>query len=106
MHVVPVQLPLISALGKLRISIPPDLRPPEARQSLSLAVQKLGTRFSQGLSKLNTVTHMTIEDLEIVKLVKQIEELEKKLFIHPLHKSQDEHQIRSFQRKAEVNHEI
>ena len=49
---------------------------------------------------------MKIEDLEIVKLVKQIEELEKKLFIHPLHKSQDEHQIRSFQRKAEVNHEI
>ncbi|XP_022753463.1 DExH-box ATP-dependent RNA helicase DExH10 isoform X4 [Durio zibethinus] len=49
---------------------------------------------------------MKIEDLEIVELVKQIEELEKKLFAHPLHKSQDEHQIRSFQRKAEVNHEI
>ncbi|XP_022753462.1 DExH-box ATP-dependent RNA helicase DExH10 isoform X3 [Durio zibethinus] len=106
MHVVPVQLPLISALSKIRISIPPDLRPPEARQSLLLAVQELGTRFPQGLPKLNPVTDMKIEDLEIVELVKQIEELEKKLFAHPLHKSQDEHQIRSFQRKAEVNHEI
>ncbi|KAE8665563.1 Protein HUA ENHANCER 2 [Hibiscus syriacus] len=75
MHVVPVQLPLISALSKIKVSIPPDLRPPEARQSLSLA--------------------------EIVELVKQIEEHEKKLFSHPLHKSQDEHQLRSFQRKAE-----
>ncbi|XVF19120.1 hypothetical protein REPUB_Repub11eG0082100 [Reevesia pubescens] len=106
MHVVPVQLPLISALSKIRLSIPPDLRPLEARQSLLLAVQELGTRFPQGLPKLNPVTDMKIEDPEIVELVKQIEEIEKKLFAHPLHKSQDEHQIRSFQRKAEVNHEI
>ncbi|XVE71946.1 hypothetical protein DITRI_Ditri10aG0191600 [Diplodiscus trichospermus] len=106
MHVVPVQLPLISALSKIRISIPPDLRPAEARQSLLLAVQELGTRFPQGLPKLNPVTDMKIEDPEIVELVKQIEELERKLFAHPVHKSQDEHQISSFQRKAEVNHEI
>ncbi|KAJ9689178.1 hypothetical protein PVL29_014705 [Vitis rotundifolia] len=106
MHVVPVQLPLISALSKLRISIPPDLRPLEARQSILLAVQELGTRFPQGLPKLNPVKDMGIEDPEFVELVNQIEELEWKLFAHPLHKSQDENQIRSFQRKAEVNHEI
>lgn len=29
---------------------------------------------------------MKIEDPEIVELVKQVEELEKKLFAHPLHK--------------------
>ncbi|KAL6312235.1 hypothetical protein AAG906_003212 [Vitis piasezkii] len=106
MHVVPVQLSLISALSKLRISIPPDLRPLEARQSILLAVQELGTRFPQGLPKLNPVKDMGIEDPEFVELVNQIEELEQKLFAHPLHKSQDENQIRSFQRKAEVNHEI
>ncbi|CAN6677587.1 unnamed protein product [Malus baccata var. baccata] len=76
MHVVPVQLPLISALSKLRISIPSDLRPLEARQSILLAVQELGTRFPQGLPKLNPV------------------------------KSQDVNQIKCFQRKAEVDHEI
>ncbi|XP_019078595.1 DExH-box ATP-dependent RNA helicase DExH10 isoform X2 [Vitis vinifera] len=106
MHVVPVQLSLISALSKLRISIPPDLRPLEARQSILLAVQELGTRFPQGLPKLNPVKDMGIEDPEFVELANQIEELEQKLFAHPLHKSQDENQIRSFQRKAEVNHEI
>lgn len=106
MHVVPVQLPLLAALSKLRISIPSDLRPLEARQSILLAVQELEKRFPQGLPKLNPVKDMGVDDPEFVTLANQIEELEQKLFSHPLHKSQDEHQIRSFQRKAEVNHEI
>ncbi|KAK2972595.1 hypothetical protein RJ640_007767 [Escallonia rubra] len=106
MHVVPVQLPLISALSKLRISVPSDLRPVEARQSVLLAVQELGKRFPQGLPKLNPVKDMSIEDPEVVELMNQIEKFEEKLFSHPLHKSQDEHQIKCFQRKAEVNHEI
>lgn len=106
MHVVPVQLPLISALSKIRISIPPDLRPAEARQSILLAVQELGKRFPQGLPKLNPVKDMGIEEPELVELVNQIEKMEQQLISHPLHKSQDEHQIKCFQRKAEVNHEI
>ncbi|KAH7510902.1 hypothetical protein JRO89_XSUnG0241800 [Xanthoceras sorbifolium] len=55
MHVVPVQLPLISALSKIRVSVPPDLRPLEARQSILLAVQELESRFPQGVPKLNPV---------------------------------------------------
>ncbi|KAK7399050.1 hypothetical protein VNO78_10225 [Psophocarpus tetragonolobus] len=106
MHVVPVQLALISALGQLRVSIPPDLRPLEARQSILLAVQELGNRFPQGLPKLNPVKDMDIRDSDIVELVNQIEELEKKLFDHPMHKHQDVDQIKCFERKAVVNHEI
>lgn len=106
MHVVPVQLPLISTLSKIRISVPPDLRPLDARQSILLAVQELESRFPHGLPKLNPVKDMKIEDPEVVDLVTKIEELEHKLFAHPLNKSQDENQIRCFQRKAEVNHEI
>ncbi|KAK2634467.1 hypothetical protein Ddye_029259 [Dipteronia dyeriana] len=106
MHVVPVQLPLISALSKIRLSVPPDLRPLEARQSILLAVQDLESRFPQGLPKLNPVKDMKIEDHDFVELVNQIEELENKLFVHPLHKSQDVNQNRCFQRKADVNHEI
>lgn len=106
MHVVPVQLPLISALSKLMISMPSDLRPLEARQSTLLALQELEKRYPQGLQKLHPVKDMGIEEPKLVELVNQIEELEKKLFEHPLHKSQDENQIRCFERKAEVNHEI
>ncbi|CAO2816579.1 unnamed protein product [Amaranthus hypochondriacus] len=106
MHVVPVQLPLISSLSKLRISIPPDLRPIDARQSILLAVQELERRFPQGLPKLNPVKDMGIEEKEIIELVSQIEGLEKKLFSHPMHKSQDAHQVKCFERKAQVNYEI
>ncbi|KAI7990933.1 DExH-box ATP-dependent RNA helicase DExH10 [Camellia lanceoleosa] len=55
MHVVPVQLPLISALSKISLSIPSDLRPVEARQSILFAIQELEKRFPQGLPKLNPV---------------------------------------------------
>ncbi|KAL6560103.1 Helix-loop-helix protein 2 [Orobanche hederae] len=106
MHVVPVQLPLLSALSKLILSVPFDLRPVEARQDILDALQDLGKRFPQGLPKINLVKDMGIEDPELVELADQIEELEQKLFSHPLHKSQDELQITSFQRKAEVNHQI
>jgi ATP-dependent RNA helicase DOB1 len=49
---------------------------------------------------------MNIQDTEIVDLVSQIEEVEQKLLAHPMHKSEDDQQIKSFQRKAEVNYEI
>ncbi|KAD6794873.1 hypothetical protein E3N88_05769 [Mikania micrantha] len=106
MHVVPVQLPLISTLSKLRITIPNDLRPMEARQNILLAVQELEKRFPHGLPKLNPVKDMGIEEPEFVDLVNQIERLEHQLLSHPLNKSQDESQIECFKRKAEVNHEI
>ncbi|ESQ49105.1 hypothetical protein EUTSA_v10019987mg [Eutrema salsugineum] len=106
MHVVPIQLPLISALSRLRISVPSDLRPLEARQSILLAVQELSSRFPLGFPKLHPVKDMNIQDTEVVDLVSQIEEVEQKLLTHPMHKSQDDQQIKSFQRKAEVNYEI
>nr|XP_029121629.1 DExH-box ATP-dependent RNA helicase DExH10 isoform X2 [Elaeis guineensis] len=107
MHVVPVPLPLISGLSSIRIAIPSDLRPPEARQTVLLAVQELGKRYPQGLPKLHPVKDMGIKDPELVDLVRQVEEVEQKLYSHPLHKSgQSEQQFQWYQRKAEVNHEI
>ncbi|XP_065000088.1 DExH-box ATP-dependent RNA helicase DExH10 isoform X1 [Musa acuminata AAA Group] len=107
MHVVPVPLPLISGLSSIRIAIPSDLRPAEARQNVLLAVQELGNRYPQGLPKLHPVKDMGIKDPEFVNLVNQIEEIEQKIFAHPLHKSgQSEQQFKWYQRKAEVNHEI
>ncbi|KAF3774853.1 DExH-box ATP-dependent RNA helicase [Nymphaea thermarum] len=107
MHVVPVQLSLVCALSSIRLSIPSDLRPIEARQSVLLAVQELGKRFPNGLPKLDPIKDMGIEDPEFVNLVTKSEELEKQLFAHPLHKSlHNEEQFKSFQRKAEIFHEI
>ncbi|KAL8552383.1 hypothetical protein ACS0TY_001178 [Phlomoides rotata] len=60
MHVVPVQLPLLSALSKLRISVPTDLRPKEEREKILLAVEELEKRFQQGLPKLNPMKRFLI----------------------------------------------
>lgn len=104
MHVVPVQLPLICSLSNLRVAIPQDLRPAEARQSVLMAVQELEKRFPKGLPKLDPIEDMGIDDPDFVQLVREVEALEQKLLAHPCHKSeQDEHQLRSFQRKAELN---
>ncbi|XP_020090364.1 DExH-box ATP-dependent RNA helicase DExH10 [Ananas comosus] len=107
MHVIPVPLPLLAGLSSIRIAIPPDLRPPEARQTVLLAVHELGKRYPQGLPKLHPVKDMGIEEPEIVDLVRRVEELEQKLCAHPLHKSaQSEQHLKWYQRKAELNHEI
>ncbi|KAM0867865.1 hypothetical protein ACQ4PT_041687 [Festuca glaucescens] len=55
MHVVPVPLPLVSGLSSVRINIPSDLRPPEARQNILSAVQELGKCYPQGLPNLHPI---------------------------------------------------
>uniref|UniRef100_A0A0D6QTS0 Helicase C-terminal domain-containing protein n=1 Tax=Araucaria cunninghamii TaxID=56994 RepID=A0A0D6QTS0_ARACU len=106
MHVVPVQLPLICSLSTLRVAIPQDLRPPEARQSVLMAVQELDKRFPKGFPKLDPIEDMGIDDPDFVNLVREVEEVEQKLLAHPMHKSEhDEHHFRSYQRKAELNNE-
>ncbi|KAF3325604.1 superkiller viralicidic activity 2-like 2 isoform X1 [Carex littledalei] len=107
MHVVPVPMPLLCGLSSVRIAIPSDLRPPEARQNVLFAVQELTKRYPQGLPKLHPLKDMGIKDEEVVDLVHQLEDLDKKLCSHPLHKvGQSEQQLSSYKRKAELNHEI
>lgn len=52
---VPVRMPLICAISTLRVAAPRDLRPPEARQSVLMAVQELERRFPDGFPKLDPV---------------------------------------------------
>nr|CAB3489307.1 unnamed protein product [Digitaria exilis] len=107
MHVVPVPLPLVSGLSSVRINIPPDLRPSEARQNILFAVQELGKRYPQGLPKLHPINDMGIQEPELVDLVHKLEDLEQKQCSHRLHKSgQSEQELSWYQRKADLNSEI
>ncbi|KAM0901092.1 hypothetical protein ACQ4PT_020225 [Festuca glaucescens] len=78
----------VSGLSSVRINIPSDLRPPEARQNILSAVQELGKRYPQGLPKLHPIADMGIEEPELVDVVHKLEVLEQKLGSHPLHKVQ------------------
>ncbi|XP_066308301.1 DExH-box ATP-dependent RNA helicase DExH10-like isoform X1 [Miscanthus floridulus] len=107
MHVVPVPLPLVSGLSSVRINIPPDLRPPEARQNILFAVHELGKRYPQGLPKLHPINDMGIQVPELVDLVHKLEDLEQKQCSHRLHKSgQSDQELSWYQRKADLNSEI
>lgn len=52
---VPVRMPLICAISALRVAAPHDLRPPEARQSVLMAVDELKRRFPDGFPKLDPI---------------------------------------------------
>jgi ATP-dependent RNA helicase DOB1 len=41
MLVVPVALPLVAAISTLRISVPADLRPADARRAVLLSLQEV-----------------------------------------------------------------
>ncbi|XP_002963518.2 DExH-box ATP-dependent RNA helicase DExH10 [Selaginella moellendorffii] len=103
MHVVPVQMTLLCAISTLRVAVPTDLRPADARLSVLMAMQELERRFPDGLPRLDPVEDMQIDDPELVSIVKQIDEEEKKLVVHPLHKSEKEaSHYSAFQKKAEL----
>ncbi|KAJ3696285.1 hypothetical protein LUZ60_001662 [Juncus effusus] len=107
MHVVPVPLPLLCSISSIRIAIPSDLRPPEARQNILFAVQELANRYPHGLCKLHPLKDMGIQDKDVVDLVNQLDQFDTKLRNHPLYKAgQNEEQLSWYKRKAELNNEI
>ena len=57
-----MQMPLICAISALRVAAPHDLRPPEARQSVLMAVQELERRFPDGFPKLDPI-EVFLQDL-------------------------------------------
>lgn len=52
---VPVQMTLICGVSALRVAVPQDLRPAEARQSVYMAIEELERRFPAGLPKLDPI---------------------------------------------------
>lgn len=109
MHVVPVQMSLICGVSSLRVAVPGDLRPAEARQSVLMAVQELERRFPDGLPKLDPIEDMNIDDPEFLNVIKQIEEEEQKLLAHPLFKVEDSEQETDYytlyQKRAQLTSE-
>lgn len=106
MHVVPVQMTLICGVSALRVAVPQDLRPAEARQSVYMAIEELERRFPGGLPKLDPIEDMNIDDPDFLKIVKDIEVEEKKLFAHPLFKSDQEVDYYSlYQKRAQLTAE-
>ncbi|XP_072762709.1 exosome RNA helicase MTR4 [Anoplolepis gracilipes] len=86
MEVVPVLHNLISQISSLRLYYPKDLRPPDNRKSVLKTIREVKRRYPNGPPLLNPITDMRIEDQAFKDTVKKIEALEKRLYVHPLHK--------------------
>ncbi|CAI5464142.1 unnamed protein product [Closterium sp. Yama58-4] len=87
MHVIPVKLPAVARIGALRIALPTDLRPKEARQAVLVTLRDVTQRFPGGLPILDPVEDMGITDESFLDLVHSIDQEESKLAKHPLFKS-------------------
>lgn len=85
--VVPVLLSTLDGISHIRIFLPKDLKPPEARQSAFRSVHEVQRRFESGIALLDPVENMGITDDQFHKLLRRIDLLESKLLSNPLHTS-------------------
>lgn len=84
--VVPVLLSTIEAISRLRIFLPKDLRPLQARETVWKSILEVQRRFPDGIALLDPIQDMEVKDDKFQALVKKIEMMESKLFSSPLHK--------------------
>ncbi|KZT65233.1 antiviral helicase [Daedalea quercina L-15889] len=84
--VVPVFLSTVKAISRLRIFLPKDLRPLNARETAQKSVQEVQRRFPDGVPLLEPIQDMDIKDDKFKALVKKIDLMESKLVSSPLHK--------------------
>ncbi|KAG0140493.1 hypothetical protein CROQUDRAFT_674629 [Cronartium quercuum f. sp. fusiforme G11] len=80
--VVPVLLSTLDGISRIRIFLPKDLKPFEARQTALKAVQEVKRRFPDGIALLDPVENMGIQDEAFHKLLKRIGTLESSLKTH------------------------
>nr|XP_012141644.1 PREDICTED: superkiller viralicidic activity 2-like 2 isoform X2 [Megachile rotundata] len=107
MEVVPVLHTLISQISSLRLYYPKDLRPSDNRKSVLKTIQEVKKRFPNGPPLLNPTTDMHIEDEGFKDIIKKIEVLEEKLYVHPLHKDPNVNTLyEQFLHKEELGNQL
>lgn len=68
-QVVPVLLSTIESISHLRIVLPKDLRPDQARETVWKSVLEVHRRFPQGIALLDPVENMGIKDEKFKELI-------------------------------------
>ncbi|KAG8898141.1 ATP-dependent RNA helicase mtr4 [Tulasnella sp. 403] len=84
--VVPVLLSTVFEISLLRVFLPNDLRPAQARNNTWRSVLEIQKRFPDGIARLDPVKHMNITDEKFADLLEKIKILEQRMYSHPLHK--------------------
>jgi len=87
--VVPVLLPMIETISKIRLFIPKDLKAKASKMDLLKKMKEVKRRFADGIPELSPKDDMNISDPQFVKLFTRIESLEDRITSHPLTSSKD-----------------
>ena len=107
MQVVPVLTTLIREISSIRLYLPKDLRPADARHTVYKSINEVKKRFPDGLPQLDPVDDMNIKDNNLKKIVRKVEALENRLYSHPLHNSKNlETLYNEYHKKNQVDVEI
>jgi ATP-dependent RNA helicase DOB1 len=90
MRVVPVLLPLVGGLCTVRLYLPRDLRPRDARDGVGDKLREVIRRFgTDSLPLLDPVEDMQIEGPEFGALLAKSMALQARVAAHPVHKAAD-----------------
>lgn len=77
--VVPVLLSTLDGISHIRLFLPKDLRPAQAKEQAYKSVREVQKRFPKGVAMLDPVENMNIKDEGFTKLINRVAILEKKL---------------------------
>ncbi|XP_030761641.1 exosome RNA helicase MTR4 [Sitophilus oryzae] len=87
-EIVSVDSKFVTHVSSVRLFCPPDLTSRDSRKSVHKGIKEVKKRFPEGPPLLNPVKDMKIQEPDFLDIVRKIEILEKKLFEHPLHKTE------------------
>ncbi|KAH7890380.1 rRNA-processing arch domain-containing protein [Phlebopus sp. FC_14] len=84
--VVPIFLTTVHSISHIRIYLPKDLRQDQARETAWKSILEVQRRFPNGMTLLDPVENMGINDEKFLNLVEKIKVMERKTSSNPLHK--------------------
>lgn len=109
LRVVPVMLSLVDGFSQLRVYLPKDLRPMQARQEVARRINEIKKRYPDSLPLLDPINDMKIEDEKFKKLIKKIGSLQTKIsksHLQSLPKEDREDRYRKFEEKHSLESQI
>jgi ATP-dependent RNA helicase DOB1 len=89
MRVVPVLLPLVAGLSTIRLYLPRDLRPRDARDGVADKLKEVVRRFGDALRLLDPVEDMQVEGPEFAALLAKSLALQGRIAGHAVHTAAD-----------------
>ncbi|KAH0583065.1 hypothetical protein J132_04677 [Termitomyces sp. J132] len=85
--IVPTLLAAIEGISHLRIFLPQDLQSAASRETVWKSVLEVQRRLPDGITLLDPIENMGINDVMFLELIEKLRGLESKLFSNPMHRN-------------------